>query len=118
MSERMKLLFGYDGSSYADAAHDDLRRAGLGREVEALVVSVGDALITPPLASHEVIEKAFTSKRTEIIIGQANKQASQSMEEANKLAVNASEHVRSFFPDWLVCAEARNTHAVVPFRNR
>jgi nucleotide-binding universal stress UspA family protein len=106
MSERMKLLFGYDGSSYADAALDDLRRAGLPREVEALVVSVGDALITPPLASHEVIEKAFTSKRAEIIIEQANKQASQSMEEANKLAVNASERVRSFFPDWLVRAEA------------
>jgi len=106
MSERMKLLFGYDGSSYADAALDDLRRAGLPREVEAFVVSVGDARITPPLASHEVIEKAFTSKRAEIIIEQVNKQASQSMEEANKLAVNASERVRSFFADWLVRAEA------------
>jgi len=106
MSERMKLLFGYDGSSYADAALEDLRRAGLPREVEALIVSVGDPLITPPLASHEVIGKAFTSKRAEIIIEQANKQASQSMEEANKLAANASERVRSFFPDWLVRAEA------------
>ena len=28
------------------------------------------------------------------------------MEEANKLAVNVSERVRSFFPDWLVSAEA------------
>lgn len=106
MSERMRLLLGYDGSSYADGALDDLRRAGLPREVEALVVSVGDALITPPLASHEVIEKAFTSRRAETIIEQANKQASQSMEEANKLAVNTSERVRSFFPDWLVRAEA------------
>ena len=69
----MRLLFGYDGSSYADAALEDLRRAGLPREVEALVVSVGDAPITPPLASHEVIEKAFTSRRVSTVIEQANK---------------------------------------------
>lgn len=48
-SERMRLLLGYDGSSYADAALDDLRR-GLPRDVEALVVSVGHAAIDGPLA--------------------------------------------------------------------
>lgn len=106
MSKQMRLLFGYDGSSYAEAALDDLQRAGLPREVEALVVSVGDALITPPLASHEVIEKAITSKRAEIIIEQVNKQASQSMKEAKEWAMNGSGRVRSFFQDWLVCDEA------------
>jgi len=29
MAERMKILIGYDGSHCADAALDDLRRAGL-----------------------------------------------------------------------------------------
>ena len=29
MSERMKILIGYDGSECADAALEDLRRAGL-----------------------------------------------------------------------------------------
>jgi len=43
MSKRIKVLIGYDGSSHSDAAVDDLRRAGLPSEVEALVVSVGDA---------------------------------------------------------------------------
>jgi hypothetical protein len=47
MRGRMKVLIAYDGSSYADAALDDLRRAGLPREGEALVVSVGDVLVTP-----------------------------------------------------------------------
>ena len=37
----MRILIGHDGSGSADAALDDLRRAGLPREVEALVVSVG-----------------------------------------------------------------------------
>ncbi|HEX5885021.1 MAG TPA: hypothetical protein VFY67_10830 [Pyrinomonadaceae bacterium] len=33
MNERMKVMVAYDGSAYADAALDDLRRAGLPREV-------------------------------------------------------------------------------------
>jgi hypothetical protein len=32
MKERMRILIGYDGSECADAAIDDLRRAGLPRE--------------------------------------------------------------------------------------
>jgi hypothetical protein len=35
----MRLLIGYDGSESADAALDDLRRAGLPREASALIVS-------------------------------------------------------------------------------
>jgi hypothetical protein len=31
MKEQMKLLIGYDGSQFANAALDDLRRAGLPR---------------------------------------------------------------------------------------
>jgi len=38
---QMKVLMAYDGSSYADAALNDLFRAGLPREVEALVVGEG-----------------------------------------------------------------------------
>ena len=44
----MKILIGYDGSASADAALDDLRRAGLPREAEALIVSVGDMLMPIP----------------------------------------------------------------------
>ena len=39
----MKVLIGYDGSPYADAAIHDLRDAGLAKDVDALVVTVGDA---------------------------------------------------------------------------
>ena len=34
----MRVLIGYDGSASADAALDDLRRAGLPRDVKALVI--------------------------------------------------------------------------------
>jgi nucleotide-binding universal stress UspA family protein len=40
MKGRMNILIGYDGSEYADAAIDDLRRAGLPREANAVVLSV------------------------------------------------------------------------------
>ena len=36
----MRILVAYDGSAYATAAIDDLRRAGLPRQTEAMVVSV------------------------------------------------------------------------------
>ena len=74
MNKRMKVLIGYDGSGYSDAAIDDLRRAGLPSEVEALVVSVGDSPIIPPLASHKVIEKAFVGERVVSIVEHANRQ--------------------------------------------
>jgi nucleotide-binding universal stress UspA family protein len=40
MKERMIILIGYDGSECADAAIDDLRRAGLPKKAIAIVVSV------------------------------------------------------------------------------
>ena len=42
MTNRMKLLIAYEGSICANAAIEDLLRAGLPREVEALVISVAD----------------------------------------------------------------------------
>jgi nucleotide-binding universal stress UspA family protein len=102
----MKVLIGYDGSSYSDAAVDDLRRAGLPSEVEALVVSVGDAPIIPPLASHEVIEKAFVGERVVSIVEHANRQASEALQQANELARNASRRLESYFPAWQVRGES------------
>jgi nucleotide-binding universal stress UspA family protein len=40
MKERMRILIGYDGSECADAAIDDLRRAGLPSDASAVVLSV------------------------------------------------------------------------------
>ena len=59
MKKRMKVLIGYDGSPYADAAIHDLRNAGLATDVDALVISVGE---TPDLA--EATDQADTAVRT------------------------------------------------------
>ena len=47
MDGHMKLLIAYDGSSCADAALDDLSRAGLPHAAEVLVLSVADVLLPP-----------------------------------------------------------------------
>lgn len=106
MNGKMKVLLAYDGSSYADAAIDDLRRAGLPRETEALVVSVGDVLMMPPPSSYEVVEQAFASPRVNSAVEQAQARASKVLEEAAALAAQGGERVRSLFPEWAVSSEA------------
>ena len=106
MNSKLKILIAYDGSSYADAAIDDLRRAGLPRETEALIVPVGDVLMMPPPSSYEVVEQALASRRVTSAIAQAQAQASKALKEAEELAAQGSERVRSLFPEWTVRAEA------------
>jgi nucleotide-binding universal stress UspA family protein len=101
----MRILIGYDGSSYADAAVDDLLRAGLPSEVEALVVSVGDAPIVPPFASHEVIEKAVVGERVMSIVDHANRHVSEALKQVNELVLSASLRLRYYFPSWQVRGE-------------
>lgn len=102
----MKVLIAYDGSSCADAALEDLRRAGLPREGEALVVSVGDVLVTPSSSICEIAGTALTSRRVTSAIAQVHAQASQALEEAQELATAASRRVQADFPGWEVRAEA------------
>src|SRR4030095_9405217 len=48
MANRMKGLGAYDGSGRADAALDDLRRAGLPSDAQIKVLSVVENWLTPP----------------------------------------------------------------------
>jgi hypothetical protein len=47
----LKVLIGYDGSPCADEALQDLQRAGLPPEVEAVVLSVADLWLLPESAA-------------------------------------------------------------------
>jgi nucleotide-binding universal stress UspA family protein len=106
MNKQMKVLIGYDGSRYADAALDDLKRAGLPKDSEVLVVSVGGAPIVPPLASHEIIEKAIVGERLMSIVEHANKEASHGLQQARLLALKACLRLKRQFPSWRVRGEA------------
>src|ERR1700754_1585756 len=98
----MRVLIGHDGSSYADAAIEDLQRAGLPQRVEALVVTVGEPPVVYPLASPEIIEPAFAGERVRSIVDHANRQAAASLSEEKSFAQNAASKLRSFFPSWKV----------------
>ena len=101
----MRILIGYDGSASADAALDDLRRAGLPPDGEALAVSVGDVLAAPTLSGHEAAAAAHTSRRVMSAVARAQAHDSESLAEARRSADEASRRVRSYLPDWEVRAE-------------
>ena len=101
MSERMKVLIAYDGSSHANAALDDLQRAGLPRVAEALLMSVADVFL-PPSSS---LPPALPA-RVSAAVRQAWTQATHALEEAHALAQQGRTHLLTFLPAWDVRAEA------------
>jgi nucleotide-binding universal stress UspA family protein len=90
----MKILIAYDGSSCADLALEDMRRAGLPRKSEAIVLSVAK-LWSPALEDNGAGEETFVEALPIL------------MEKIESLAQRAGERVQSYFPDWMVKAEAR-----------
>jgi nucleotide-binding universal stress UspA family protein len=101
----MKILIAYDGSDCANRAIDDLRRAGLPPEAEAVVISVADVLPVPPPSSYEVVESAFSNDASPVYKS-ARERASSALDEARKLALAGTERLKALFPAWRVCAEA------------
>src|SRR5690349_3177621 len=101
----MKILIAYDGSACADAALDDLCRAGLPRRAEALVLSVAEAwLPQPPPSSYEVVEEAMrTYKPADLERIHINH--SQPMENAHASVKRAQARLGMNFPGWEVSAE-------------
>ena len=58
MKEISKLLIAYDGSTCSDAALEDLKRAGLPEQLEAVVMTVAALIFLPPdeqLTDDEVV---------------------------------------------------------------
>ncbi len=102
----MKVLIGYDGSLSAEAALGDLRRAGLPRVGEALVVTVGEVLAVPDMSAAETVGAALTSRRVASAIARAREQAARVLEESRVMAAAAARRVRFFLPDWEVRPES------------
>jgi nucleotide-binding universal stress UspA family protein len=88
----MKLLIAYDGSECADAALDDLKRAGVPDRAEAVVLSVAEVWMPPPSAYAIAEEGMYMHHLAEV----------HRMEE---LAGRACERIRRDFPAWDVRPE-------------
>ncbi len=98
----MRVLIAYDGSVYADAALDGLRHAGLPGDAEAIVVSVGDGLVSTYSPVAEVAGIALTSHRVTSAVALAREQATRLLEEARGFAARARRRLLSHFPGWEV----------------
>jgi len=96
MNEHMRNLIAYDGLSYANAALDDLRWAGLPREAEALLLTVVDVGLRLP--SRERLEASSAARLDIIGLHKARPQIAPAVEAARALAVQAGERVRAHFP--------------------
>jgi nucleotide-binding universal stress UspA family protein len=101
MKDKMKLLIAYDGSQCAGAALNDLKRAGLPRETEALVVAVADVWLPPPgsevAAAVEMVPPPVRLSRAHAI---------ETEEQALALAQQAAARLQERFPGWRVSAAA------------
>ena len=102
MKDGMRVLIAYDGSAHADAALCDLRRAGLPREAEALLVSVADGLVGAYFPVAEVAGPVAASRRVTSVVELAREQAVMLLTEARASAARARSQVVSTFPGWEV----------------
>ncbi|MBI5397376.1 MAG: universal stress protein [Verrucomicrobia bacterium] len=101
MKGNLKLLVAYDGSQCAGAALNDLKRAGLPREVEALVVSVADVWLPPPGS-----EIAAVAEMVPPPVRLSRAHAIETEEQALALAEQAAARLRERFPGWQISVAA------------
>jgi nucleotide-binding universal stress UspA family protein len=106
MKEQMKLLIGYDGSQFANAALDDLRRAGLPREAQAIVLTVFEQWL-PHAASNNVAQPALRKPAPAGATppGMSAMTSAQPITQSRALALEAKGRLQAHFPCWEIKAE-------------
>lgn len=96
----MKILIAYDGTEDADIGIDELQRAGLPAEAEAMVVSVADVWV-PPSEHNEILDDTFPLQIPAGVKWQRQRTANM-LREAEELAERGGKRLRQLFPGWTV----------------
>ena len=91
--DRMKILIAYDGSEGAESAIDDLKRAGLPRRAEAVVLTIVEEMIPMP-ASIGGVDTTFAKSLLE------------EEKDSLTLARRARSRIQSIFPGWEILVDA------------
>ena len=99
----MKVLIAYDGSECADAAAEDLRRAGLPNHVEAVVLSAADVYPNLPPEMFDAPD-AQTKHREDLSpsLQRCRTLAARAMAEARATAASGAGRLKAVFPAWAV----------------
>lgn len=105
MNKSLKLLLAYDGSTSAETALDDLLRAGLPADTDAIVISVADIFVPPAAAAKGSDAAAAMPGHASSAVQRRLEQVSQALEEAHRWAANASKRLHRQFPSWKVQTE-------------
>lgn len=100
----MKILIGYDGSRSADAALDDLQKAGLPDDSEVKVISVAEVWMPPP--ENDGTLKEYSPEAKAEWLKKYNGVAQKAIVEAEVLSRHAKERINIKFPEWKVSFEA------------
>jgi len=105
VDNKMRLLIAYDGSTSADTALDDLLRAGLPAEAQAIVIGVADIFMPRVAGSEGYDPKAAMMSYGSSEVERRLEQVSHALEEARRWATNASERLHRQFSTWDVQTE-------------
>jgi nucleotide-binding universal stress UspA family protein len=111
LNGKLKVFIPYDGSESADMALDNLRRAGLPQELEALVAVTQVWL---PLSPYEITH-AVSARRMKLLTSGISSfaPALREYEEQKVLSLEAERRISSIFPSGTVKSEIMHEMAVV-----
>lgn len=105
MENKMKLLVAYDGSGCAEAALDDLVKAGLPDDLVVTVVSIAEKwLPPPPPSSYEIVEMAVQAQSAAQLEKHFH-QNSPAILATRELAEQARKRLQVNFPKWDVSVQ-------------
>ncbi len=93
-----RLLIAYDGSPCAEAAIEDLAKAGLPPEMDAAVISVADVWLPSNPAGPQPDFPAANSQA----VRKAREQAMEVLETAKAMSARAAERLKTLHPKWKV----------------
>ena len=91
--DRMKILIAYDGSECAESAIDDLKRAGLPRRAEAIVLTIAEELFPAPTS----IGGVATTFGKDLL---------EKEKDSLALARRAQSRIHQLFPGWKILVDA------------
>lgn len=95
-----KLLIAYDGSTCANAALEDLKRAGLPEQLEAVVMSVA-ALVFLPTDS-ELTDDEVVSPGAVAMVSSLHREAREALRQAHTTAREGASRLKKVFGGWRV----------------
>jgi nucleotide-binding universal stress UspA family protein len=106
MKEQFVILVGYDGSSCADAALEDLGRAGLPRKAVTWILSVNEVWLPVPAVGTQGSAFHFSTTAPFVANPKTSRYlppaaaAAAPISEAQALVLNAKARLQSRFPVW------------------